>query len=302
MDVNGDGLADAVQTPNFGGNISVAINTGRDFLPPVAYALPPGFGVGQAAADDVVDANGNGTGRSVDPGIRVMDYDFDGRADLFLMDGGCINQANPASTFPTTRSHPAALMFHGGGALSSASYTGAPVGNAGAAQFDGQPIVCPAYGNSRVLDANGDGLPDFVQIEGTTQPRGSRSIFAQGDPAGPPNVIKTITDSLGHQTGIEYKPITDPVHTKVSCSYPQSCNPRGMWVVSKQTMDVTGSPLVYTHAYQGARTDLQGIGWLGMDSHTVTDAQTDPSGASLTTTTYVRPHVQGRIAHLCVCR
>ena len=86
VDVNGDGLADAVEVPNIGGTqIRVAINNGRDFMPPIAITLPTGATLGQSS--DTVDQNpDHSTGASVDSGIRVLDYDFDGRADLFLMD------------------------------------------------------------------------------------------------------------------------------------------------------------------------------------------------------------------------
>ncbi len=291
-DVNGDGLADAIEIPNNGGNtIRIAINNGREFMPPTSFQLPATRNVGQSVDLAVPHFS---VAAGLDPGIRVMDYNLDGRADLFLMDEGCFNQGTPlhpsdGDAVTPTRFHPTALMprsdsFFGSSGQLDYAEADAPVGNPVEPVFD--EFACYDHSDARVLDVNGDGLSDFVQIEGSSfQPF---VYLRRRDPAGRPDLLKTITDSLGHQVKVEYKPITDStVHTKVQCSYPQSCNPRGMWVVSKQTMDATGTPLTYSHHYQGARSDLQGIGWLGMDQHTVKD-DTDTTGRSsfLTTTFY----------------
>ncbi len=209
-----------------------------------------------------------------------MDYDLDGRADIFMMDGGCAGQifTNSSAPFASTRGNPEFLVSQGDGtAIQAVPYVGAPVGLAGGFVPNS---ACPDYVTSRVMDVNGDGLPDFVQMEGDpANPSGIHLIIhlRQRDPAGKPDLLKTITDGSGYRVDVQYAPITDAsVHTPVTCSYPQSCNPRGMWIVASHQLDVGGKPRSYTHKYQGARTDLQGLGWLGMDQHTETD-QTDAS-------------------------
>src|SRR5262249_26863829 len=152
---NGDGLLDAVQVPNPGGNVRIAINDGRDFLPPVVVDLPVGAKLG---SNFFTDANGGE--HTIDPAARVIDFDQDGRSDIFLMDAGCNFNG-------TGRANPVALQAGPGTTFTPVTYTGAPIG-----QGAGGDNPCAGYPASRVLDINGDGLSDFVQTE---NPQGQNS-------------------------------------------------------------------------------------------------------------------------------
>jgi RHS repeat-associated protein len=270
MDVNGDGLADAVAVNNSGGDVSIALNTGVDFLPLVAVGLPVFDGLG---ASYEIDANGNPD--AVDPGTRVIDFNQDGRSDLLLLDDGCNSYGTPG------RQNPVVLEFSRGTpsltqALTLSSGLGIPLFNDG----------CAGYPTSRNLDFNGDGLSDYVQMENQSGVTAAEIVVYVRN-GQKPNLLSSVTDGVGHKIGIEYKPATDQsaVQGSGGCSYPQYCTPHGTtWVVSRHTYDQypasAGPPLStlpsrsYSHLYRGMRTDVSGFGYLGMDEHFVTDEAT----------------------------
>jgi hypothetical protein len=71
-DLNGDGLPDAVEIPNAGGDARIAINTGRGFLPPRAANLNSDSQFGESS-------------ETIDPGFRIVDVNLDGRADVLYL-------------------------------------------------------------------------------------------------------------------------------------------------------------------------------------------------------------------------
>src|SRR5664279_4008058 len=110
------------------------------------------------------------------------------------------------------------------------------------------------YGTSQILDANGDGLADIVQVE-----NGEIVLYVrQGQQ---PGLLNSITDGLGNATKVEYRPITDPnVHERAGaadCSWPQNCYVRGKWIVKTHTL-AKGTPVEtqFSHTYKGAREDV----------------------------------------------
>ena len=270
LDVNGDGLPDAVGIPNAGGDFTVAINNGRDFLPPVSITLPAIAKLGQSM-DTMIDD----VGASIDPGLRVGDFDGDGRADMLLMDDGCYNVSFGPRV--TSRSQVTVLHSRPGPSFPAAGFEFMPIGVSGNDYNDipaGTATTCSGgYPTSRVLDLNGDGLPDVAQLKDG----GTLVLYThQGQK---PGLLKRVTDGLNKHTEIQYKPITDPsVHTRSQCSYPLNCSPRGMWLVSQHTVDTGGTPATYQHTYSGGKSDLRGLGWLGMDEHVETDMTTGVAG------------------------
>jgi YD repeat-containing protein len=270
IDFNGDGLSDAVEIPNGGGDIRVYINNGRDFMPPIAVTLPTNGKMGQALHDLLIEDSGP---VPIDAGIRTIDYDMDGRSDLFLMNDGCRGLNGGAGYTP--RSHPQVLLSKGlfvspstgGVSVSASEISNAAIGHTSIAYGATLPGCYPSS-YSQVLDVNGDGLSDFVQIEG-----GVVVVYLrQGTKA---DLLKNVTDGYGHTVDITYKPISDSsVYTAATnCTYPQYCTNRGMWVVSNHNVDAaSATPLHYRHTYVGARTDIAGIGYLGMDEHIQTDS------------------------------
>lgn len=277
MDVNGDGLADAVAIQNAGGDLTVAINNGRDFLPPTSWTPVAAGKLGQSM--DILD---DGVGVARDPGLRIMDANLDGRADIFLMDEGCYNTGIFNAGIPFSRLSPAIL--HAPGFTYTSLGASVPIGFSQTTYNTqtGFPMCSGTYSTSRVLDLNGDGLMDFVQIEPGTQPQGKLVLYTHRGQR--PGLLFRITDGLGKQTVVDYKPITDPsVHTPAQCSYPLNCSPRGMWLVWKHTVDSSGTPAVYQHKYSGGKSDLRGLGWIGMDEHIETDMSGPVPGVAVHT-------------------
>jgi YD repeat-containing protein len=279
-DVNGDGLQDAVEIPIDGGSsIRVWINNGRDFLSPITVSLNGSDTMGQSLNHD------NSNGKPRDPGLRIIDFNGDGRADLIQLGNSCMDVTDPskqrgavtvqiANASGTPFAPGITLAVSGGGTI--------PLGDQ-SYDWDSPGSGCGGgYGTSQILDVNGDGLADIVQVE-----NGQIVLYIRQGKQ--PGLLNTITDGLGNKTLIDYLPITDPgVHTPVECSYPQYCNIRGKWLVSSHTLaNDSLTPLTYSHTYTGARTDVTGVGWLGMDSHTVEDissSATTTRHATVTTT------------------
>jgi RHS repeat-associated protein len=295
MDVNGDGLPDAVVVPHGGGNVyvttkdgqqvthgavQVAINNGMEFLPPQELLLPANAGVGQAVTllGDTAPVPGPW---EIDNGLRGLDFDLDGRGDLFMMDKGCFNIDASGGDATSTRSSMVTVLSNGEGYPTTAVELGIAPGvesiDYSTATTHFSKTCGGGYGMSRILDANGDGLADFVQVEIETDEFGVQGprlvLYLRNGPK--PDMLQQVTDGLGRTVLVGYSPITDPAaHTPADCKYPQNCRMRGRWLVTTHTMEPFDQAhlMTYTHAYKGGRSDLTGLGWLGMDEHTVTDA------------------------------
>jgi YD repeat-containing protein len=275
-DLNGDGLPDAIEIPNAGGDVRIAINTGRGFLPPKAANLSSDFMLGESLSPG--DTAGT---KPIDPGMRIVDVNLDGRADILYLGDGCPN-GRPASALGKIITLAADNDRNGSvslvPAVSPYSY------GVGTVPYDA--AMCTGHDASQVLDANGDGLADFIQPEGD-----DRQLVLYQRQGQPPGLLTNVTDGYGATVDVTYAPMSDPtVYTRIECSYPQTCNQRGRWLVATHTFAKgTLTERALTHTYQGARSDVTGIGWLGMDQHTVVD------GDITTTTKYdLDPPENGR--------
>jgi RHS repeat-associated protein len=291
-DVNGDGLVDAIEVPNGGGDVRIAYNTGRDFMPPVAVRLGLlGDGQTNTLVNQSMDQLDDNKGTAVDPGLRIVDFDSNGRADLLFMGNGCFNDGNAKtidgqSISPVPRSNPLVVLLDGSAnnfaSLAFAPHTSDGVAiPLGASSHDSNTKITGGcgggYSASQVLDINGDGLPDMLQVENNT-------IVVYVRRGTKPGLLQKVKDGFGHSVKVSYLSANDSsVHTRVQCSYPQYCSGRGAWVVSSHSYDAdTDGQLNFSHQYTGARMSVTGLGWLGMDSHTVTES----GSQTKTTTTY----------------
>ncbi|WP_338041903.1 RHS repeat-associated core domain-containing protein [Myxococcus eversor] len=227
-DLNGDSLPDALRAKPDGTELEVLVNTGNGFAEPVAVALPPGGGLGSFTRDN---------------GIRVLDYNDDGRQDLLLMD-----------RVGDVRTGLVVLESQGTGfALRPLPI---PVG---------QVASTRGYKLSQVLDYNGDGLMDLAQVVD-----GSLRLYKRkGTKAG---LLARVSDSLGAQVQFTYKPMVDStVYTPgTTCTWPQHCLRKGMWLVAEHISDAGDHPMrVRKYSYEDGRSDLIGRGWLGFGAVTV---------------------------------
>lgn len=242
VDVNGDGLADSVklcqdkrcQTIDY--TLDVALNTGNGFLRPFRQQLSAPYGI-------VMPDKGK------DPGIRVMDYDGDGKNDLLLVRNSrfYVLLARGNHLVPRELPLPDALM-----------------GNNGAVRL------------TQVLDANGDGLSDIVRLGEDMR---LHLFLRKGQKA---DVLVAVHDGFGEELRISYASIGKgakgstgavyPKETDCPVSYPLTCVQRGVWVVFQYFVrNGNGSTNRFECSYQSGRADLAGRGWLGFARRTLLD-------------------------------
>ncbi|HVZ89198.1 MAG TPA: RHS repeat-associated core domain-containing protein [Polyangia bacterium] len=130
----------------------------------------------------------------------------------------------------------------------------------------------------QMLDIDGDGLQDFLTVDA----QNNIQVYRHKSQRAP--MLKQIFDSgLDRHTSVTYSPVARvSTPTTKPCSYPLYCPQSGVWVVSEvqsesQTVPGTNqlTELTDDYSYSGARTDLRGRGWLGMESRTVTRTRAD---------------------------
>ncbi|NVJ00513.1 hypothetical protein HV824_20655 [Myxococcus sp. AM009] len=247
VDINGDGLPDALREqkaepsgdPENPGNepepepvqgdVEVLINTGDGFAAPYTITLPQGAKLGAFTRDN---------------GIRVFDFNGDGRQDLLLMDDG-----------DGSRSRVVVLESNGTSFVPRS--LDIPVGQA----------TTRGYSVSQILDVNGDGLMDLAQVV-----NGTLRIYRRRGP--PSGLLTKVTDSLGSNVDFIYKPMADAsVYTPgTSCSYPQQCVRSGRWLVAEHLVDSgKSSPRRRAYTYEDGRVDVLGRGWLGFAAMSVSE-------------------------------
>ncbi|MFY2560891.1 RHS repeat-associated core domain-containing protein [Corallococcus terminator] len=274
MDINGDGLPDSVsakrerQGLTDGGSLMISINTGNGFSPPVTQTLPPGA---QVSFSRIHPQH-----RFTDTGVRVMDFNLDGKQDLLLTDSSYGVDPGPA-----TRLHHVVLESNGTGftVRNLAIPVGQPTGRGNLQSVSADDPAMYSYKGSgwgmkftQLLDANGDGLTDIIQMEG-----GQFVLYLRN--AYKPDVLKQVTDGLNNTATVTFEATTfvSPSsvanhHTPGTCVHPQSCNMRAQWLVVRHAETGWDSATRdFSYTYAGGRTDLLGRGWLGFSSRTVHD-------------------------------
>lgn len=127
------------------------------------------------------------------------------------------------------------------------------------------------YRTIEFIDVDGNGVADLVY-------RGDQGIQLWRSQIPVPDLLTTVTTSLGHVTSVTHKPITDPaVHTKDSNAvYPARDLQFSMYVVSAvSSSNGIGGTVGTTHRYGGLKADLQGRGLLGFRWTETTQTQSD---------------------------
>lgn len=235
LDVNGDGLPDQLLALFDRG---VRINSGNGFLPPRVLVSPLEFPV------DVPNY--------ADPGVRVIDYDGDGKSDLLLV--GQEARFN-ALEHPQLRKNVVLIEPNGGGkpsvkdlpiptGLHSGDYevAGSTCGliceNLRISPLTyGSTVYCQTVGStghidphciehegggvsehgaaaSLLLDANGDGLQDLLQFEGKPENEGRDAVAVLRLRKGqPPDLLRKVADGRSAETRVSYAPLTDTTRT-----------------------------------------------------------------------------------------
>jgi RHS repeat-associated protein len=277
MDLNGDGLPDVLRLRQGESAPRLVINSGNGFLKPAAAKGKEG---GQPVGSlDMTSGNVRLGPETVvkdliDPGVRLLDFDGDGKQDVLLVDNGVTRNSFQQPT-TTTRSHPTVLLSRNG-YFEVVPLTAIPLGE----PADGYPSIRPAwpeihnYRQTQLLDANGDGLSDIVQISPTD---GTLRLYVRQGQR--PDLLLQVRDGMGAKTNVDYAPMTDStVYAPGSaCVYPQICLTRGQWLVrSYRTDNGLGANQNQTQFhYADARVDVAGGGYLGFQQSTVSQAATN---------------------------
>jgi RHS repeat-associated protein len=254
-DVNGDGLADSVDT-YFGGLYStISVGTGSAFR--------------QYGMDRYAPPKEQPTGAGFfDRGARIVDFNNDGRDDVLIFQGG-------EPTGEDDRTHGIQLYtwrdLAGHGPDGGPAFIRAPISRSA-----GDPHDRLGFDTSQPLDIDGNGVLDLVYPSD-----GSLQLLRRT--AGVPDRLTAVGNRLNRERiEVDYAPLSDrAVHIPTTnCTYPQVCLTKGGAVVAQHrswTFATSGGAAGWdraTHVYLGAKTDLQGRGWLGFASHIVTRALT----------------------------
>lgn len=287
MDANGDGRADLLgRNSNDGGSLQLWLSTGTGFVlgwsQATGYSDSAGYNGGQNffpvdvngdGLTDLVARNGNNgdlhtwlstgtgfaylgataTGYTDSAGYNgqqnffPMDVNGDGKADLVVRNGstGALNIWISTGT---------GFTYSG---VTTTGYTNA-------AGYNGGQNFFP-------VDANGDGKADFAVrngTDGTIYTRISSGVF--------PDLLTTVTNGLGAAVTVTYKPLSGTTGGAGTPVYPvrRFQAPVFQVVQSYSVSDGIGGNYATNYNFAGSSLDLQGRGFLGFQSQTVTDPQT----------------------------
>jgi YD repeat-containing protein len=312
-DFDGDGLTDIISVDKVNKKTYVWTSNGSGFT--LHEDWFPGDNPGNNNLFDLGDFNGDGMtdvirisqyarvwfatggafnlcsygelGNNVSYGWKIWDMNGDGKSDVLCTDGARFSTGFGFKLSSSTPGYYAQLAdFNGDGILDGSDYS------------SGGFRVCMWNGNSYTgyswtvdgantiqippADFNGDGKAEICIQNGT-----EIDVFVPVDTT-KEDVIASITDGLGKQTTITYKPITDStVYQKYNdAMYPTIRDYQGgMHVVSQCSIsDGLGGATAYSYTYAGARIDTARKELLGFQRTTIKDLQTNLS----TTSTYLQ--------------
>ena len=248
IDVNGDGLVDQIFHRK-GIDQGAFLNTGAGWQSAPEYAPP------YAISDDALQGLS-----TIGTGSRFIDVNGDGLVDQLYHQ----NKLNTS----VTEGVKGAYTNTGSGWQSAPEYT--------------PPFYIAKANNSswimaRFLDFNGDGLDDFLHFYRKSllilnnDEAGAYSNAARRD------LLVEVLDSLGRETIITYKPLTDNgVYNKgTGAVFPEQDFIGPLYVVQEVSSDDgIGGQARTSYSYEGARTHVQGRGFLGFARMTAVDETT----------------------------
>ncbi len=269
LDLNGDGLPDVAYVisdePQV---IHTRINTGRGFLPENRFN-----------SSDAGDWVGPGWLYFYESGVRIADMNMDGRQDLVLVSPGA---------YYRDRLEVRALLSDGNGGFVGRSITDVPFGDAADGwvapnPFQGTPKKGLGYNTSVVLDYNGDGLPDFLQVQGN-------HLWLYTRQGKAPDVVTNIAEGTGRNITVSYTTSGDstvftPGTTSCGPADTVSCaasNMRGMSLVDSDVISGAGVMKERHYKYTGSVFSRQGQGFLGFQKREIFG----PAPSEHTTFTY----------------
>lgn len=278
-DVNGDGLLDAVAWGAAGKpEVYTFLNTGNGFAE--HNGIIGSDGNPEYFVSDLGEPTlGPITSSFTDPGIRVFDFDGDGRGDIILRAGSYDKDNNGNLTGITFGDHVLIMRSVGSTFVpvrGLASRIPSPIRFSDANTLRDSGLIQP-------VDVNGDGLDDLVLYD-------NGSLFLYTHKGEKPDMLTGIRDGFGAITTVRYEPISNrDVYTPgKDCRYPVTCLNAKLWVVAESSVSSgNGGQNTSQYVYSDGRRDLRGQGFLGMSSRTVTYV---PTGETEVTTYDLRPY------------
>ena len=247
LDVNGDGLADALRTRNGGTVYDVQINTGNGFAPTRTLELT-NAAHGFSGSDPQYVREG-------DRGVRIMDVNGDGLMDI-------VNATY--HMYVGEREKMVVLLSNGAGFDSSRSSI--PTGY--------EEYAYPGR-TTKTGDFNGDGLTDIITVDRAT--RRLRVDLHRGEK---PDLLKLVRDGFGATTSVTYRhsahgAFASPTEGISICGGNTGyyCPTRGLWVVKSHSTDrgPYNNPTSIEHSYAGPVVALGSQQWLGFLTRRDTD-------------------------------
>jgi RHS repeat-associated protein len=265
-DVNGDGLPDAVagimnsstnrETP------ALLLNSGMGFmltdLNPLGPAstdpsllLLPAYPRTASVENIPRDYPCGGSTGTPCANVKVVDWNQDGRQDILVLDNG--------------RSDSTPFGARASGVVYLSTGTG----------FTPTTVDIPVPSDATLsiaLDPYGAGLTQILQ----KQADGKFHLYSNGQV---PNLLERINTGVGFERQIQYGQMASwrGAYTRgTSCSAPTYCVSRGPWIVeSVQTLsDAQYGGRTSNYQYLDARSDLHGLGWLGVAQNIVSEVET----------------------------
>ena len=311
MDVNGDGKTDVVQPWKDGVNLKLTVyfSAGKKFNQPktfdggaevrsatLTYPLLPGDVNGDGKSDLILIWNRKGSIGLIPilsngSGFEILENHTDtsqptSNSGFFAMD---VNGDGKTDVVQIGKDHVNVITYFSNGF-----------------KFDeGHRLTYPKTSHRSEnqffpADVNGDGKSDLLEVFAYTSREGFFSVKTFGmetyvSLSPYPDLLTTITNGLGGQVEITYKPLTDDAiytravntpkapHVEVQGlfntslpipQYPIKDIQDAMYVVSDYVKkDGRGNAYAYSYQYAGAMFDLERRLWLGFDMVTKTDAQ-----------------------------
>jgi len=256
-DFNGDGLTDfyVIKMDDHGrgqGNLQDSTWLSKGNL---TFQVVTGLAAGSQIQDDF-KITGSG------------DFNGDGQSDAYVMKTRDANHPNGAGE----NGDDYILISEGDGHFTKISLAGAP-------GIPGSPYPMKDYEVKASGDFNGDGLTDLylyrAQDDGRSNGNANDYIFQSGWKT--PDQLVGITNGLGINSQIAYKPMTDAsVYTKgTGSAYPVQEVIAPRYIVSEVKADNgVGGQNVQTYNYTALRAHLKDIGNLGYLTMKVTDQST----------------------------
>jgi RHS repeat-associated protein len=269
LDLNGDGLADALEFPasGSGGLATYFTNTGRGMLGGYPIFAPPLKAEERIYSDCqgndvfiVMDVNQDGRDDIVSAPYNTLEHTADGLPlNVFLSNGVGLSE-------PTTISYN--IQYPSGGTITWGASTTA-------SRFHS-------------LDANGDGLADFIMADSN-----DGKVYVYLHDGKKADMITSFNNGGGSSVRVTYSPWerAEPYSKTSDCKYPVRCPARGLWVVSDYHLDLNDhaeSHPMYRYTYDQPAMDMLGRGWLGFGERTVTDVNSGQVTSYLTSNLYRR--------------